>query len=141
LPLTETAAVQDGLARIERNLEDDPYVAIGSCKELVETVCKHVLDDYGVAYERSEGMLDLYSKAATALHIHRESVPNNAKASKTAKRIRQNVATSVQGLAELRNEVGSGHGKTFRSAAQPRHARLALNATSTVVELVLDTWT
>lgn len=139
-PLTDTHAVQEGLARIERNVDADPYVAIGSCKELVETVCKHVLDAYGESYERSESMLDLYKKTANVLDVHQDSVPANAKASQTTKRILQNVASSVQGLTELRNEVGSGHGKTFRSAAQPRHARLALNATRTVVEFVLDTW-
>ncbi len=101
--LTEPTAVQEGLARIQRNLDEDPYVAIGSCKELVETVRKHVLDDYGIACERDEGMLDLYGKAATALNVHRESVPDSAKASNTAKRILQNVATAVQGLTELRN--------------------------------------
>ena len=100
-----------------------------------------MLDDYGVGYERSEGIIELYGTAAKALDVHRDSVPDNAKASKTAKRILQNVATAVQGLTELRNEIGSGHGKTFRSAAQPRHARLALNATCTVVEFLLDTWT
>lgn len=139
-PLVEPHAAQEGLARIERNLDADPYVAIGSCKELVETVCQHVLDAYGVSYDRGESMLDLYKKTAEALGVHRDSVPDNAKASRTTKRILQNVASAVQGLTELRNEIGSGHGKTFQSAAQPRHARLALNATRTVVEFILDTW-
>lgn len=138
--LAEPAAAQEGLERIARNLDEDPYVAIGSCKELVETVCKHILDAEGIAYDRGDSLMDLYNKVANELGLHRDSVPDSAKASKTAKRILQNVATAVQGLAELRNEIGSGHGKTFRSAAQPRHARLALNATRTVVEFLLDTW-
>ncbi|BFM26088.1 hypothetical protein CHE218_31300 [Microbacterium sp. che218] len=49
-------------------------------------------------------------------------------------------APTVNSLAELRNELGIGHGQSSRSAALARHARLALNATVTIAEFVLDTW-
>lgn len=48
--------------------------------------------------------------------------------------------TTVGTLAELRNELGIDHGKSESSAALARHARLALNATVTVTEFILDTW-
>jgi hypothetical protein len=50
------------------------------------------------------------------------------------------VITTIQSLAELRNELGIGHGQSKRSVALTRHARLALNATVTITEFVLDTW-
>lgn len=37
-------------------------------------------------------------------------------------------------------ELGIGHGQSTRSVALTRHARLALNATVTITEFVLDTW-
>ncbi|MFK0224003.1 abortive infection family protein [Streptomyces vinaceus] len=43
-------------------------------------------------------------------------------------------------MAELRNQLGLGHGRTTPSPALTRHARLALNSTVTVTEFVLDTW-
>lgn len=42
--------------------------------------------------------------------------------------------------AELRNELGIGHGRSTPSPALARHARLALNSTVTVTEFLLDTW-
>jgi hypothetical protein len=50
------------------------------------------------------------------------------------------LVTTIQSLAELRNELGIGHGQSTRSLALTRHARLALNATVTISEFVLDTW-
>ncbi len=85
-------------------------------------------------------MLSLYKKTAQTLKINREAVPDSVKGSKAAQRILQNLATAVQSLAELRNELGLGHGKTRSSPALERHARLAFNASRSVVEFVLQTW-
>ena len=50
------------------------------------------------------------------------------------------MATAVQSMAELRNQLGLGHDKTSNSPALERHARLSFNAASTVVEFILQTW-
>lgn len=128
------------LERIGGNLSDDPAAAIGSAKELVESTCKFVLDDYGITYGKRDSLLDLYKATAKALKINREAVRGNRKGSEAAQKVLQNLATSVQAMAELRNELGLGHGKTSNSPAIERHARLAFNAARTVVEFVLQTW-
>jgi hypothetical protein len=46
----------------------------------------------------------------------------------------------VPSLAELRNELGLGHGRNSASEALTRHARLAFDSTSAVAECMLDTW-
>ena len=48
--------------------------------------------------------------------------------------------TTVQSLAELRNELGSGHGRVRPSPALTRHVQLAVNAAVAVSEFLLDTW-
>lgn len=128
------------LERISANVERDPAAAVGSAKELVESVCKFILDDYGVPYGPTASLLDLYKKAAQALKLNREAVPDSAKGSAAAHRVLQNLATAVQSLAELRNELGLGHGKTRPSPAFARHARLAFNASRAVTEFLLETW-
>ena len=122
------------------NVDHDPPAAIGSAKELVESVCKFILDDYAITYDSKESLLDLYKKTAKALKLNREAVPDSAKGSESAQKVLQNLATSVQSLAELRNELGLGHGKTKTSPAFSRHGRLAVNASRTVVEFLLETW-
>lgn len=138
--LGDQRVVQQHLERISVNVERDPPAAVGSSKELVESVCKFILDDYGVAYEKTDTVLDLYKKAAKALKLNREAVPDSAKGSESAQKVLQNLATAVQSLAELRNELGLGHGKTRPSPAFARHARLAFNASRAVVEFLLETW-
>ncbi len=138
--LSEPRVLQQHLDRIGKNLTNDPAAAIGSSKEFAESAFKFVLDDYNVAYGKDEDMLSLYKKTAEVLKINREAVPDSAKGSKAAQRVLQNLATAVQSLTELRNELGLGHGKTRPSPALERHARLAFNASRTVVEFVLQTW-
>lgn len=138
--LSEPCVLQQHLDRIGKNLTNDPAAAIGSSKELAESAFKFVLDDYKIVYGKGDDMLDLYKKAAVALKINREAVPDSAKGSKAAQRVLQNLATAVQSLTELRNELGLGHGRTKPSPALERHARLAFNASRTIVEFVLQTW-
>jgi hypothetical protein len=45
--------------------------------------------------------------------------------------------TSVRGFSG--NELGLGHGRTHKSPASPRHARLAVNTAAAVAEFLLDT--
>lgn len=128
------------LERIQAGISQDPAAAIASAKELVESTCKFVLDDYGVSYKRSATLPDLYKSASAELGISRDSVPGSDAASRISQRILQQLATAVQGLAELRNEIGLGHGRTEPSPALARHARLAANSARTVVEFMLETW-
>jgi hypothetical protein len=138
--LNEPAVVDQHLQRIARDIESDPAAAIGSSKELVESVCRFILDDYGVTHAPSDGVLDLYKLTAKEMKLNRDAVPDSAKGSAAAQRTLQNLATAVQSLAELRNELGTGHGKTKLSPAFARHARLSFNASRTVVEFLLETW-
>jgi Abortive infection C-terminus len=138
--LSDPRVVQQHLERMSVNVERDPPATVASAKELVESVCKFILDDYNVAYEKADSLLDLYKKAAKTLKLNREAVPDSVKGSESAQRVLQNLATAVQSLAELRNELGLGHGKTKPSPAFARHARLAFNASRAVVEFLLETW-
>jgi hypothetical protein len=138
--LGEPRVVHQHLERISVNVERDPPAAVGSCKELVESVCKFILQDYGVEFSRHDDLLDLYKKAAKELKLNREAVPGSAKGSESAHRVLQNLSTTVQSLAELRNELGLGHGQTKPSPAFARHARLSFNAARAVVEFLLETW-
>jgi hypothetical protein len=138
--LGDPRVVQQHLERISVNVERDPAAAVGSCKELVESVCKFILQDYGVEFTRKDDLLDLYKKVARELKLNREAVPGSAKGSEAAHRVLQNLSTTVQSLAELRNELGLGHGRTTPSPAFARHARLAFNSARAVVEFLLETW-
>ena len=63
-----------------------------------------------------------------------------AKAAETIKRLLSNLATITQGVAELRNHYGTGHGKVASAKGlQPRHAKLAAGAASTLAVFLAET--
>jgi hypothetical protein len=77
---------------------------------------------------------------ADLLALKKESVPNSARGSESAHKILNTMVTTLFGMAELRNELGSGHGRSDPNPVLVRHQRLALNTAVTVSELLLATW-
>ncbi|MDT5281858.1 MAG: hypothetical protein QOJ20_3053 [Mycobacterium sp.] len=141
LNLRERAVLTDpALARIRDGLTSDPAAAISSSKNLLESLFRIVLDRSQIDYGAREDIPQLYRKVADLLELKAESVPGSAKGSEASQQVLRTLVTTVQSLAELRNELGIGHGQSTRSVALARHARLALNATVTIAEFVLDTW-
>jgi hypothetical protein len=138
--LREPRVFQEHLRRIDAGLSSDPAAAIASSKEMVESACKIILDDYNIPYTTKDDLLGLYKETAKALKLNAESVPENVKGSQAAQGALRALVTTVQRLAELRNELGLGHGRSRTSPALDRHARLAFNTASAVAEFLLDTW-
>ncbi len=138
--LDDHRSLKDHLDRIGRTIGGDPAAAISAAKELVESTCKVILDATGTPYSNADDLLNLYKKVAEVLRLNATAVPDSAPGSKTAQKILRTLTTTVQSLAELRNELGLGHGRSTPSPALERHARLSFNACVTVVEFLLDTW-
>ncbi|KRE52940.1 hypothetical protein ASG92_25050 [Arthrobacter sp. Soil736] len=137
--LTDSGVLHEHLGRIKKSIGKDPASAIASSKELLESLFKLILDQEGVQYPAKDDVPDLYKKVGEALKINAESVKGSGKASQTIQKIFRTLTTTVQAIAELRNEIGTGHGRTTASIATEAHARLALNSTVTIAEFLLDT--
>jgi hypothetical protein len=131
----------DTIRRLEASVDADPALAIGSAKELVETCCKTVLAELGMA--EGADKLDLgplVKKATKALGLVPEDVPEAARGAESIRRVLANLAAVTQGLAEIRNLYGTGHGRDGKSRGlEPRHARLAVGAATTIVTFLFDT--
>jgi hypothetical protein len=138
--LTEPTVLHEHLRRIRDTVDRDPAAAIASAKELVESLCKIILDSSGQNYANGEDLPALYRRVAELLRLKAESVPASAKGSETSQKILRTLVTTIQSLAELRNELGLGHGRSVSSPALARHALLAVNSTVAVTEFLLDTW-
>ena len=74
------------------------------------------------------------------LELTPADIPDQAKASDTIKRLLSNLASITQGVAELRNHYGTGHGKlNANRGLQPRHAKLAVGSASTLAVFLSET--
>lgn len=113
----------------------DPEGAITATRTLLESVCKHILDERSVAYDDGWDLVKLYKAAATAMDIapdqHGEQV---------IKQILSGTVSVVNGLAAMRNALSDAHGRGKTSARPaPRHARLAVNTGFGIATFLMDT--
>jgi hypothetical protein len=140
--LRDPAAIQEQLARIQRAvIVDDPALVIGSAKELVESTAKAVLIERGWPVNEGDKLPALVSQAQRALALHPSSTTPGPDGSDAVKKILGGMTTVTAGLAELRNRgYGTGHGPAgARVGLRVRHAHLAVNASVTWCQLMLDT--
>jgi hypothetical protein len=129
------------VTRMQSAIQSDPELAIGTAKEFVETICKTILDDLGEPFARGASLLDLVKQVRAELELLPENIHEKAKGADTVKRILSNLGTAAQGLAELRGLYGTGHGKAAGTGGlQPRHARLAVGAATTLGVFFFETY-
>lgn len=135
-----TTYVLQQITRMEAAVEDDPALAIGTAKELLETCCKTILPERGAAPAGNLDLPQLVKQVAKALELTPQDIPDKAKAAETIRRVLSNLATVTQGIAELRNQYGTGHGrKATAKGLQPRHAKLVAGAASALAVFLLET--
>jgi hypothetical protein len=128
------------IRRIEQSIESDPALAIGTAKELIETCCRTILSERGKPVIGSPDIPILTKETLRELKLVPDGIPDQAKGSDTIRRLLSNLATIGQGLAEIRNLYGSGHGKDGKTQAiKPRHAKLAVGAAATLVTFLFET--
>lgn len=140
LGASDPGYVSRQITRMEAAVADDPGLAIGTAKELVESCCKTILDARGVAYPRAADIPELVKLTAKELDLTPADIPERAKAGDTIKRLLSNLASITHGVAELRNHYGTGHGKAAGARGlQSRHARLAVGAASTLAVFLAET--
>ena len=125
---------------MESSIENAPHISIGIAKELIETCCKSIFDERSEAYDRNWDLPRLMKETTKLLKLTPDDIPNQAKAANSIKQILGSLSSVVQGISEIRNEYGSGHGKEGRfKGLQPRHAKLAVGAASTLAIYLLET--
>lgn len=126
---------------IESAVENDPALAIGTAKELIETICKAIIKENvaEINEKDKDNLQKKFKKTLEILELLPENIDNYKKGVQSIKKLLGGLNTIVQGLAELRNEYGTGHGKGPQfKGLKPRHAKLAANAASIVAYFLLE---
>jgi hypothetical protein len=137
---TDASYVVQQITRMESSVLNDPELAIGTAKELIETCCKSILHERNAEIPNNADIPQLVKLTSKELQLTPADIHDAAKASETVKRLLSNLATITQGIAELRNQYGTGHGKigTARGLTS-RHAKLAVGAASTLAVFLIET--
>jgi hypothetical protein len=121
-------------------VDSDPALAIGTAKELIETCCRTILAERGKSIAGTPDLPQLTKETLRELKLVPEGVPEQAKGREVIKRILSNLSTVVQGISEIRNLYGTGHGKHGKTQPiKPRHAKLAIGAAATLATFLFET--
>lgn len=126
--------VRDWHKALER-LNSDPEGAITLARTVVESTCKHVLDDRNIEYRSNADLSELWKSTAKELNLspeqHNEQV---------FKQVLSGCVSIVKGLSAVRNRLSDAHGKG-RVAARPsaRHASLVVGVAGSLAKFVVET--
>ena len=123
------------ITRMRANIVTDAPLAIGSSKEFVESLCKGILDARRVPRTGKEDFPGLVSRTREAL-----SLKVNPKSDATLRSMLGALGTLTNSIAELRGQVGTGHGGAPETAPPPAGvARLAVNVAAALGVFLWET--
>lgn len=117
--------------------KSDPEGAITAARTLLETICKHILDEKGVKYDNKRiDLPQLYHIVSTELNLSPSQYTEDV-----FKQILGGCSSIVNGLGTLRNRLGDAHGQG-KIPVHPasRHAELAVNLAGSVALFLVETW-
>lgn len=118
------------------NVEHDPPAAIGSACSTLESTAKAILDKLGKVYPRDQSIQPLIMAVMKELNI----APDQYSEAEI-RRILGGLTNTAAGIGVLRTKYSSVHGRGIKHfELLPRHARLAINAASTVGLFLLETY-
>lgn len=133
--------IQSQIDEMLASQEEDPTNAIGLAKELIESCCKTILRYYSLPTD-FDNLTKLVKATAKTLKITPEDIPDSIPEAKSMKAILGAFSTITDGLANLRNTYGRGHGKDNNyKGLGVRHAKLAIGASTTLVHFLWDSFT
>jgi AbiJ N-terminal domain 5/Abortive infection C-terminus len=140
--LPDARAIRENLDRLNRLIEDGDHAAVvGTAKDLMESTARLVLDAAGTPASKTEDLPALIKRTHTALKVHAGEVTGQPAAVTAAvRRIRSGLQTAALGVVELRNEIGTGHGRMTPSPSGfADDARLAADAAAGWIRAMLST--
>ncbi|MDP4086627.1 MAG: abortive infection family protein [Bacillota bacterium] len=139
--LLDKTHFQEYIERIKKSVTDDPSLAIGSTKELVEATLKTILTKLNIDFGKDDDVPKLLKSVQKALELVPDDVDDTKKGADIIKILLSNLGQVVIKLTELRNLYGTGHGKeNVRKGLNERHAKLVVGAGITLSTFLLETF-
>lgn len=128
------------IRRMEKSVEDDPPLALGTAKELLETCCRTILRERGKPVAGSPDMPALLKVAMKELNLVPESVPAHAKGGDIIKRLLSNLGSICQCMVQAaRSGVQNiAEGSVASGTSKKMELKLTNVAKASLAELRLD---
>jgi hypothetical protein len=112
----------------------DPAEALTRASQLIETLCKHIIESNGQKVKPKADLKDLYKAAINCL-----SLSPDPKTSLILKSLNTGLVTVVQNVGALRNHASIAHGTSVSSHPLTlSQARVAVNSAGVLANFLMD---
>ncbi|WP_125898932.1 abortive infection family protein [Actinomyces gaoshouyii] len=129
-------ALDEALERLRRS-SDDPALAIGTAKDLLESVAKFVLEELGMGVRKGAPFNQLWHVAQERLGVLPKNVDTNLAGYKEIRQIHQSSWDIARNVSALRNLQGTGHGRTLPTGVSKELTWLVVREACSVAEYML----
>jgi hypothetical protein len=131
--------ISQQITRMEVAVENDPELAIGTAKELIESVCKTILKEEGIQPDSKTDLPALVSQTIDILGLFPPAGATTKMEGESLRIAVKALVTLTHRIAEVRNAYGTGHGKEADTTPiEPRYARLCVGAAATIVVFLFE---
>lgn len=133
--------VSRDLDRATRNAEDDPEDAVTAACATLEAVCRSILVDLGQDLPAKKDVSALVRAVQEPLGLSpgRKDLPDLI--ADDIRKVLSGLTTATEGIGALRTHGGDAHGRERgHRRIDPRIARLAIHAASTIALFLIETW-
>lgn len=138
--LLSSAYIDQKITVMNDAIEINTPLAIGTAKELIETVCKSILKQKGITVDKDWEVAKLLKETTNSLDFKPKDAHEPDKAEKSIRQILGGISSAIQGVTELRNAYGSGHGKEADFISlEAKFSRLIVGLVSSIVIFYLNT--
>jgi hypothetical protein len=131
--------VDEHVVRIRRGLRKDPPEAIGSAKDVLETVFKAILDLPGTGKETKLDLPVLAKKVNIDLGLDDQGARGDEPGAKHRRAVLKGLNSIIHGIGKIRNEgFGTGHGVYGRPELDIATARLVVTAVAAAATFYIE---
>lgn len=130
------AALDEQVERLRR-ATGDPALLIGTAKDLLEAVCKFVLEELGMPVSDKMDYGQLWHLARERLGVLPQQVDPNLPGGDALRAIHQSTWSIADQINKLRNLQGTGHGRTLPTGVTEDLALLVVREAATVADYML----
>lgn len=135
-----TEYVNKKIDSMNESISNDTELAIGMAKEFIETVCKSILKKHNKTIDKNWNLGQLIKNTYNILDFKPQEANNPEKAENCIIQVLKGTTTMINGITELRNAYGTGHGKEADFVTlESKYARLIVGMVSELVIFFLAT--
>ncbi len=135
-----TDYVNRKIEQMNKAIISDTDIAIGTGKEFLETICKSILKPKGIVIDKNWTLQQLVKHTTNSVDFKPKGADDPEAAERSIKQVLGGIATIAQGVTELRNAYGSGHGKDADfKGLESKYAKLFVGVVAEIAIIYLAT--